>query len=245
MFKIFNPFIGEHEDFEDIELAKVRVNTLILECLIVFKKEPIAGVISTNQPYNSELAVAEQTYFSFFNKVVKGCYHYTVFDIVNGVRKARCFYFIDELGLETLIKVDGTTTLELYHRPLNEKRSVTYDLQTKLPIFYYSHQDLQKYDYYTDTLLAVNEISSTTLSADMQLLLANFPEITNVGVHGQKEYGYAVEYIENPLMEPNNNYDEEYDNAYKESAKLVPIIREVVTPEGTITEIIDTSLWTI
>ena len=244
MFKIFNQFTGEHENIENIEIAEQTFNELVLKCLIDFQKEPSKEIISESQLYNDELILAEQTYFHFFNKEVKGKYHYTVFDIINGIKKGRCFYFIDNDNLETLIKIDNLQVLELYHRPLNENRSVTYDLQTKLPIFYYNDHDLKKYDYYTDELLAVNEINISSLSSDMQLLLDNFPEITNVGVHGIKEYGYAVEYREIPNTIMNPNYDSEYIAAYKESSLLVPVIRETITVDGlTISEIIDTSSW--
>lgn len=235
MYKIFNQFTGVHETVLTLNSAKVRFNELLGEIIGLSIKHNDAHLPNTSQPWATEVSVAENSYFSFFGDRLAGKYYYTIFDVTHGTQVARNFYFINDAGDDTLVKVSGLDTLEIYHRLVNSGKSISYDIQTKQPLFYYTNDSLTKYDYNTDAVLSVTTLGTDTIPIEILRMLDNYPQITNIFTHAQKDYGYIVEYVEPSLTEPIN---------INTLRKLVSVVYETYTLEGLMgTEIIDTSTW--
>lgn len=246
IYKVFNQFTGEHEDFLDELGAKTRYKELIVLILTSFNFNPEKNIIKSNQRWSTDQLSAEHFYNDFFGVYCVGVYAYSILDIVNDSYKGRCFYFI-ESDRYVLIKVYNGTVLEIYQHFQNENRSVTFDLSTKQPIFYYLNNDSEKYDYYTNELMGTtSNVSSEKIPLPeyAQTFMDRYQNDFNIVGHGYRSYGYIIEYIESNEVELNSHYDVEYKSSIDKARDLISVVTEVLDDIGGFkTEIVDTSLW--
>lgn len=231
MYLIYNPFTGENQEIEDFEILKQTFNELLRKSLVEFSLLPSKEIISTVQPWDEESKVAEKIYYKFFNKEVQAHYYYTVFDILHAEIKARCFYFKDENGQDSIIKVLKDTALEIYVNKVHPHEAVSYDVETFEPIFYYD-EAFKKYDYYTNELISINNESIETIPTNIQELLKLYPEIKTIIAHSEKEYGYAIEFKEENIITNNLNYEEEYKEKLRTYSHIISVVYENENSNG-------------
>jgi hypothetical protein len=236
MYKVFNTSTGEYEDQPSLEEAKAKHNQFVDSYVTRLLKEKVPHAI---QIWESEKQLAESFYQSFFGEYSKANYEYTNFDIQNGQLKSRCFRFINA-SPNRLIKINESLVLEVYELCNEEPNqfSITYDLTTKQPVYKYFIEEgvFVKKDFYTNEILATT--SDNPLAQELQELLNNYPDIKNLVLrHGQREYGYIVEYVEPMIMV-------EKDVLVSEGKRRASVIFEEPDEQGLIkTQIVDTSDW--
>lgn len=243
MYKVFNMFTGLYEDQDSLEDAIITHNKFVDAYVTPMLKEKIPAHI---QIWDSEKSLAESFFTSFFGSYAEASYSYTNFDVQNGELKSRCFVFETSLP-KRLIKIAGDVVLEVYEVCTDEpnQMSITYDLKTKEPLFKYFAENnvFTKKDFYTNEVLATT--SGGPLLPEQQALLDRYPDIKNlVLLHGQRSYGYVVEFIEPMTMVDNPNMVEEKTLLITEGKKRASVIFEEPDEQGLIkTKIIDTSDW--
>lgn len=243
MYKVFNMNTGLYEDQASLEDAIATHNQLVSDYVLPLLKEKIP---SETQLWDGEKQLAESFYQTFFGAYVPSKYDYTNFDIQNGQLKSRCFVF-EGNEIKWLIKVNGALVLEVYELCSDEpnQMSITYDLNTKQPVFKYFFENgvFVKKDFYTNEVLATTVTGP--LPSEYQALLDNYPDIKDlVTLHGQRSYGYVVEYVEPMVMVDNPNVEVERAELVAEGKRRANIIFEAPNEQGLITtQIIDTSTF--
>jgi hypothetical protein len=138
--------------------------------------------------------------------------------------------------------------LEVYEASDEEPNQIsfTYDLDSKNKKFKYFIDGTVfiKKDAVTGEILATTNIG-VDLPSDKMALLNNYPEIKNkIGQHGQRDYGYIVEYTEEPVLIDNPNLETQRAEALADIKSRTNVIIESADEAGLITtQVVDTTDW--
>jgi hypothetical protein len=246
MYKVFNHCSGVYEEMDSLESAKARYREFIEEFV---SQGVVEKIPSSKQSWDNDFAIAVSEYTRIFEKMISIGYNYTVFDIVNGVKKARCFNGINELGVAQLLKVGSGELLEVYERSDEETNqfAFTYDLVTKQKKYKYFNEGTSyvKKDAITNEVLAVTNTIGTDLPEDKKALLDNYPEIKQrMFQHGHRDYGYVVEYYEDVVLVDNPELEAQKAAALSDIKSRTNVIIEVPDEQGLITtQVVDTTDW--
>lgn len=246
MYKVFNHLSGAYEDMDSVESAKTRYKEFINEFVV---QNVLTKIPAPKQNWDQDCAIAMSEYARIFGKPISVEYNYTVFDIENGIAKARCFSGWSDLGKPQLLKVGSDELLEVYELSDEEPNqySFTYDFVTKQKKYKYFNEGTSyiKKDAVTNEVLAVTNTMGTDLPEDKKALLDNYPEIKQrMFQHAPREYGYVVEYYEDAILIDNPDLETQKAAALSDIKSRTNVIIEVPDEQGLITtQVVDTTDW--